>query len=393
MSLKNKSAVIGIGHTAYSKGLGRSELSLALEASKKAIDDAGLKNTDIDGIVRWDIDNVQDDALAAALGIRELKFFATAPWGGGAGGNAVQLAAMAVATGQANNVIVFRSRNRGKQSTQAGGGQHSGGRPWEKQSMLVAGSKQFTVPFGLASPVQEVAVLTRRHMHVFGTKAEHLGGIAINQRTNAVRNPDAVMRTPITMDDYLTSRWVAEPMRLFDCCLETDGAGAVIVTAAANARNGRNKPVYILAAAQGISHGSQGMTNYYRDDFFNTDSSVCAKTLYQRAGVQAKDIDVAQLYDAFSTTVLLLIEDFLCGRGNAGALIESGGITFAKGKTPVNTSGAGLSEVYLHGFNLIIEAVRQVRGTAVNQVKDVELSLYAAAPPVPTSAFILSKNP
>ncbi len=392
MSLKNKTAIIGIGQTAFSKGLGKSEISIAIESSKKAIADAGLTPADVDGIVRFDIDNSQEDELAYALGINGLKFFATCPWGGGAGANTVQLAAMAVATGQASNVLCFRSRNRGKQSA-AGPGAHSGGRPWEKASMEARGKAQFHLPFGLVSPVQEVGVLTRRHMHAFGTKAEHLGAISVSQRANAVRNPNAVMREPITIEDYLSARFIAEPMRLLDCCLETDGGAAVIVSSAESARNAKHPPAYIMAAAQGLAHMTSPMTNYYKDDFFNTDSSLCARTLYERAGVKPGDIDVAQLYDAFSTTVLLLLEDYFCGRGNGGPYAASGAIRYPDGKTPVNTSGAGLSEVYLHGFNLILEAVRQIRGTSTSQVKDVELSLYAAAPPVPTSAILLSKNP
>ena len=392
MTLKNKSAIVGIGQTQFSKGLGRTELSIAIEASKKAITDAGMTSKDIDGIVRFDIDNVMEQELAYALAIPELRFFATTPYGGGAGANSIQLAAMAIATGQANNVICFRARNRGKQSTGAAGGAHSGGRPWEKQGMAVFDAAQYHVPFGLVSPVQQVGVLTRRHMHEFGTKAEHLGAIAVTLRDNATRNPNAVMRQPISIEDYLASRFIAEPMRLFDCCLETDGAAAVIVTSAANARNAKHPPAYILAAAQGIAHMTTGMTNYYKDNFFNTDSGVCARNLYERAGITSDDVDVAQLYDAFSTTVLLLLEDYFCGRGNGGPFAASDAIR-QNGKIPINTSGSGLSEVYLHGFNLINEAVRQIRGTSTSQVKDAEISLYAAAPPVPTSAVLFSKEP
>ncbi|MBI3744797.1 MAG: lipid-transfer protein, partial [Chloroflexi bacterium] len=245
MTLKNKSAVVGIGQTQFSKGLGRTELSIAIEASKKAIADAGMSSKDIDGIVRFDIDNVTEQELAYALGIPELRFFATTPYGGGAGANSIQLAAMAIATGQANNVICFRARNRGKQSTGATGGAHSGGRPWEKQGMAVFDAAQYHIPFGLVSPVQQVGVLTRRHMHEFGTKAEHLGAIAVTLRDNAIRNPNAVMRQHMTIEDYLASRFIAEPMRLFDCCLETDGAAAVVMTSAANARNAKHPPAYI----------------------------------------------------------------------------------------------------------------------------------------------------
>ncbi|MEE9285479.1 MAG: lipid-transfer protein [Dehalococcoidia bacterium] len=392
MSLKNKTAIVGIGQTAFSKSLGKTELGIAIECSKKAIDDAGMTASDIDGIVRFDMEATHEDELAYALGIPELRFFAATPYGGGAGGVTISLAAMAIATGQAENVLCFRSRNRGKASA-AGASRQTGGRPWEKQTMDVLGAAQYHIPFGLVSPVQQVGVLTRRHMHEFGTKAEHLGAIAVNQRANATRNPNAVMREPITVEDYLNARFIAEPMRLLDCCLETDGGAAVVMTSAENARNAKQPPAYLLAAAQGLASMTTPMTNYYKDDFFNTDSSVCAKALYERAGITPDDVDVAQLYDAFSTTVLLLLEDYICGRGNGGPFAESGAITWPNGTIPINTSGAGLSEVYLHGFNLILEAVRQIRGTSTSQVKDVEVSLYAAAPPVPTSAFLLSKSP
>ena len=390
MSLKNKTAITGIGQTEYSKGLGRPELSTAVEASRKAIEDAGLKPKDIDGIVRFDMEATTEEALHSVLGTNDLTFFAETGYGGGGGAATVALAAMAVATGQANHVLCFRSRNRGKLSA----GSAQAGRPWEKQSMLVGGNQQYHIPFGLVSPVQQVAMLTRRHMHEFGTKAEHLGAIAVTQRDNATRNPAAVMRQPITIEDYLNARWIAEPMRLFDCCLETDGAAALVVSSAEWARNCPNPPAYLLAVSQGMAYMTTGMTNYYKDDdFFRTDSSVSAKALYERAGVDGKDIDVAQLYDAFSTVVLLLLEDFFCGRGNGGPYIASGAIGYPHGEIPINTSGAGLSEVYLHGFNLMVEAVKQIRGTSTSQVKDVELSLYTSAAPVPSSAFLLSKNP
>jgi len=231
-------------------------------------------------------------------------------------------------------------------------------------------------------------------MHEFGTKPEDLGAIAVTQRENATRNPAAVMRDPISIDDYLNARWIAEPLRLFDCCLETDGAAALVVSSAEWAPNTPNPPAYILAAVQGMAYMTTGMTNYYKDDdFFRTDSSVSARALYERAGVAAKDIDVAQLYDAFSTVVLLLLEDFFCGRGNGGPFASSGAIGYPNGTIPINTSGAGLSEVYLHGFNLMVEAVKQIRGTSTSQVENAELSLYTSAAPVPSSSFLLGKNP
>ena len=390
MSLKNKTAITGIGQTEYSKGLGRPELSTAVEASRKAIEDAGLTPKDIDGIVRFDMEATTEEALHSVVGTNDLTFFAETGYGGGGGAATIALAAQAVATGQANHVLCFRSRNRGKLSASSA----QAGRPWEKQSMLVGGHQQYHIPFGMVSPVQQVAMLTRRHMHEFGTKAEHLGAIAVTQRDNATRNPAAVMRQPITVEDYLNARWIAEPMRLFDCCLETDGAAALVVSSAEWARNCPNPPAYLLAVSQGMAYMTTGM-----DQLLQGRRLLPHRLLRRRQGaVRARRRRLQRHRRRPALRRLQHRRPSALGRlllrtGQRRPLRRLRRHRFPDGEIPINTSGAGLSEVYLHGFNLMVEAVKQIRGTSTSQVKDVELSLYTSAAPVPSSAFLLSKNP
>src|SRR6266849_2621362 len=211
-SLRDRAAIIGIGQTAFSKQLGTTEHHVACEAILAAIADAGLAPKDIDGIVRYDIETNTELALIYSLGIPHLRFFAGVTSGGGAVCGTIVLAAMAVATGQANNVVCFRARNRGKRSV-SGLGKFGGGRPWEKTPPQLADFYQYHIPFGLVTPAQEMAMIYRRHMHEYGTTTEHFGHVAIAQRAHAARNPNAVMRAPITLADHQRSRWIAEPLR------------------------------------------------------------------------------------------------------------------------------------------------------------------------------------
>lgn len=378
--MKRRAAIVGIGQTAFAKDIGRPERTIALEAIAAALADAGLTPRDVDGLVRFDLESTTEVEIARNLGIENLRFFASIAYGGGAGCATVALAAMAIATGQASVVVCWRARNRG-----------SGGRPWAGTGAGVPGDKQFTAPYGLVRPVDQIALLARRHMHEHGTTSEQLGAVAVACRKHAARNPAALMRTPITLADHQASRWVAEPLRKLDCCLETDGALAVVVTSVEHARDLRQRPAVVLAAAQASGERHFVMTDYYGPRFLETPSVFAARDLFARAGVSAADIDVAQLYDAFTPLVLWSLEEYgFCDAGESGPMAASGALEWPDGSLPTNTSGGGLSEAYVHGFNLILEGVRQIRGTSTSQVEGAELSLVTSGAGVPTSALILS---
>jgi acetyl-CoA acetyltransferase len=232
-------------------------------------------------------------------------------------------------------------------------------------------------------------------MHVYGTKQEHLGRIALASYANAQRNPRAVMYgRPLTMEDYLNARIIADPYRLFDCCQESDGACAVLVTTIERARNLKQKPVLIAGAAQGMPAGD-GSDKMRRPASVWTSAGLdtVAKDLYARAGIGPKDIQVAQLYENFTGQVLMAIEDFgFCGRGEGGPFVASGAIDWPNGSLPINTSGGNLAEAYIHGLSLVVEGVKQMRGTSTSQVKDAEHCLCAAGPTAPPSSALILRR-
>jgi acetyl-CoA acetyltransferase len=251
-----------------------------------------------------------------------------------------------------------------------------------------------TKPYGIGAPAHNFALMMRRHMHLYGTTHEHLGHQVITTREHAMRNPRALYRTPLTMDDYLNSRMIVDPFRLFDCTLESDGAGAVIVVSAERARDFPHPPAYIMAVSQG-EHGSTAAFSHQQPDELYTTAghSLVAERLYAMAGVGPRDIDVAELYDHFSGMVLLTLEDYgFCGRGESGPFVAEGRTKWAGGELPVNTNGGNLSCMYMPGMTLVIEGVEQVRGTSTAQVENAELCLVTAGPGTfPTSAMILRR--
>jgi acetyl-CoA acetyltransferase len=288
---------------------------------------------------------------------------------------------MAIATGRASVVVCWRARNRG-----------SGGRPWAATANRVGGDAQFTAPYGLLRPVDQIAMVARRHMHEYGTTSAHFGAVAVACRKHAARNPHALMRDPITLEDHQNSRFVSEPLRKLDCCLESDGALAVVVTSAERARDLAQPAALLLAASQGTGPEHVVMTNYHAPRFLETPSTCAARDLFGAAGVGPGDVDVAQIYDAFTPLVTLSLEEYgFCAAGEGGPFSAGGRLEWPDGELPVNTSGGGLSEAYVHGMNLIVEGVRQMRGTSTSQVKDAELCLVTSGAAVPTSALLLAR--
>ncbi|MFD1611438.1 hypothetical protein ACFSCW_06445 [Sphingomonas tabacisoli] len=372
---RDKAAIVGIGATEYSKDSGRSVLSLAVEASRAAIRDSGLDISEIDGIVRCDMDNVQTAGLAAALGLPNFSFWADTGPGGSAPCMMVSIAVAAVLSGQAKAVLCFRSLN-GRSEGRLGLGVPgaSGARVGGRGTY-----DEFFLPYGMITAGQAFAMMAHEHMTGFGTKPEHLGEIALACREAANQTPHAQMHDrTLTMNDYLGSRMIASPLRLFDYCLETDGACAIIVTSTERARDLASPLVTVSGTAGGRPVDMRvGMMFPIttRNRMYDLGSRSAAEELYQRAGMGPSDIDVAQFYDCFTISVLVQIEAFgFCELGEGGPFVASGAIR-RNGSLPINTAGGHLSEGYIHGMNHILEAVRQVRGTSDYQIEGAETAL------------------
>ena len=386
-TIHDRACIVGIGHTEYSKDSGRSELQLACEAIGAAIADAGLTSADIDGVAKYTMDNNDPIAIARCLGLPQLRYFGEVAYGGGGGPvGTVMLAAMAVATGQAKAVVAFRAMN-----------ERSGrGTPRFGQAAAApgaAGPASYLAPFGLFSPAQMIALAARRHMHLYGTESRHFGEIAVTCRHHANFNPQAMMYgRPLTLEDHQNSRMIADPLHLYDCCLETDGGAAVIVTTPDRARQLKHKPVFI--AAGGLGAGAWNHRSIVKDmDAVESESTVIAKHLFRDAGITHDDIDVLFIYDHFTPLVQMALEDYgFCKRGEAKDFIAGGRLRWPHGDLPLNTSGGNLSEGYMHGMQNIIEAVRQLRGVARCQVKDADFAFVSAGNAVPTSAMILRRD-
>ncbi|MBI4497699.1 MAG: lipid-transfer protein [Chloroflexi bacterium] len=375
--LSKKAAIVGIGETDYSRESGRSELTLALQAITAAIRDAGLTPKDIDGLLKFQVDTVTEGEIASCLGMDHLRFYGELGGAGTAGCGLVAHAAAAVALGLANNVVVYRAMN-GRSGRRYGRGDVTmrGG----------VGPAAFTEPFGQLVPQQALAMLARRHMHEYGTTSRQFGAVAVAFRAHANRNPKAVFHdTPLTLEDHQNSRYVVEPFRLFDCCLETDGGCAVVVTSAERARDLPQPPAFILAAGQCLP-GYRGPL----PSLTESNARILAPELFAAAGVTPADIDVAQIYDHFSALVLFALEDYgFCKKGEGGPFVEAGNIQWPNGSLPVNTAGGHLSEAYLHVMNHVNEAVRQLRGTSTAQVQHAELVLVDSG--IGAGALILGK--
>jgi len=383
-ALRDKFAIVGVGTTDYSANSGRTVRSLAIEASANAIADAGLKPADIDGLVSYNFnDSVPAIAVATGLGIPDAGYAVDFLAGGNAANLIVLSAVAAIEAGLADTVVCYRAMN-GRSGFRLGGG----------REMAAAGPTQFTAPFGWITYPQAMAMWCRRYMIKYGLTPEQLGEVAVTFRDNARDNPRAMQRKPLTMADYLASRMIVDPFRLYDICLETDGACAVVVTTAERARDMRQKPVYIMGGAYG-GGPNQG------DDLFDcmrwpdhamNYSHYIADDLWRSAGIGPSDIDVAEIYDCFTYSIVMQLEGLgLCGLGEAGAFIQDGNIRRG-GKLPVNTHGGLLSEGYIHGFNHVVEAVEQLRGqSGSRQVANAEIALTTAGAMTCGSAMILRK--
>jgi acetyl-CoA acetyltransferase len=393
---RREAAIVGIGQTAYGKALPGTAWELAMQAVLAACADAGLDVAEVDGMCRFTapFETVTEAQLVRGLGIRELSWFTQAAHGGEALGAVVMHAAAAVGAGLASTVVVYRalSQSKGGRFGRAdgrgpgggqGGGQGGGGQADGDIVVPEQDNLSFAWPYGLMSPGQLFALWARRYAAVHGLTDEDLtralGTIAITQRQYANNNPNAMMRDrKMSWDDYRGARMISEPLRLFDLCLENDGACAFVVTTADRARALRPDPVWVLSATQTISPYREPMGIYPGGELLELFPPSAAARLFAQAGVTHADIDVAEFYDATSYMPLRSLESYgFVPGGQAWRYVTEQG-TGPGSPLPVNTHGGHLSEAYLHGMNGVLEAVRQLRGTAVNQVPDAEVALVGA---------------
>jgi len=379
---KDSTAIVGIGQTQFAKLLPQTELELACTAIKIALEDAGIHPSEVDALGSYTFEHTPDYEVARNLGFGELHFFSQSPHGGGAGCGAIGQVALAIGAGVAQVGVVWRSRKRSERSS----------RVWAGVQARIDDHWKYSRPSGLVRPVDEVAILMRRYMYEFNVTREQLGAVALAQREYAHRNPVAFMQSrTLTMEQYINARMISDPLCLFDNCLETDGAAAVIIVNRERARSLRHLPAFIHAFSQGMSREHQVMADFHGANPLLSSSYVTAANLWRQADCGPNDVDVAQIYDAFSPLVLFSLEAYgLCPCGTAAQFVHDGG-TRIDGRLPVNTSGGSLSEVYLHGMNLITEAVRQIRGTSTAQVSEVEFSFVSTCDSTPNGALLLRR--
>ena len=372
--LQNRVAIVGIGETDYSRDSGRSEMMLALQAIKAALDDAGIAPSEVDGLMTWRVDNTSEAEIAANLGVKDLAWFGDINQAGNVGAALVAHASAAIVAGLANVVVIYRGMN-GRSGARYGRGEVTGRRG--------QGGSAFTEPFGLLAPQHGLAMTARRRMHEFGTTSRQFGYVAVSEREHALRNPRATFYgKPLTIEDHQQSRLIVDPFHLYDCCLETDGGGALVLVSAERARDLKQPPALVRAAAQaGYAKGRE---------YVDTSAAALGPRLWAHAGVAPSEVDVAQIYDHFAPFVIFALEDYgFVERGEGGPFVESGGIRWDGGPLPVNTSGGHLSEAYLQGMNQLLEGVRQVRGTSTAQVEDCHLSFVDTG--IGTGALLLER--
>ncbi len=387
VSLKNEAAIAGIGVTEFTKNSGVSELSLAAQCVVAACDDAGVDPGDIDGLVSFTLDSTDEIELARAVGAGDLTFYSKINYGGGAAVGTIAQAAMAVATGQASNVVCYRAMN---------------GRSGKRMGQGISGDIissdiihwSWYMAYGMLNPGSWIAMIANKYMHKYGVTREDLGRVAISQRTHALRNPRAFgYGKPLSMEQYLEAPVIAHPLCLFDFCQETDGGCAILVTSVERALELKQKPAVIRGVTQASTRGQEQMTSFYREELESLpEMELAAARVYAMAGLGPDDIDAACLYDAFTSEIIMQLESFgFCGRGEGKDMVRDGALDI-DGRLPNNTHGGLISEAYIHGINNIAEGVRLIRGESTGQPsKAVEHVLVSSGVGVPTGAMILGQ--
>ncbi|MET7896528.1 lipid-transfer protein [Streptomyces mirabilis] len=383
-----KAAIAGIGATEFSKDSGRSEWKLACECVLAALDDARIGVEEVDGFALFTMETNPEIAVARALGIPGLRFFSRIPHGGGGACAPVQQAALAVASGVADVVVVYRAFNE-----RSGHRFGAGPPPFAYAQNTDQEYRNWINPYGLLTPAAQEALLARRYMHRYGATSADFGAVSVLSRKYAATNPRAWFHErPITLEEHQASPLIADPLRLLDCCQESDGGQALVIVSTERARDLPNPPAVISAAAQGVGPQQISMSSYYRADIDQLpEVELVAEQLWRQAGLGPESMDAAILYDAFTPLLLLQLEEYgFCKRGEARDFIAAGSLE-RDGRLPVNTHGGQLGEAYIHGVNGIAEGVRLIRGSSVNQPpKQIENVLVTGGSPVPHSALVLS---
>jgi acetyl-CoA acetyltransferase len=375
--MRGRAAIVGIGHTEYSRESGRSEWQLAVEAVKAALDDAGIDAGEVDGLIRFAADGVNQAQIARSFNLPNVRYYADIPFGGMAFAAVVMQAASAIASGQASVVVVYRAMNERsgvrygraeRSTTSAASGYVASG------DATPAGA--FSAPYGLLSPGQIFALWANRYAYEHGlTEADltrALGAVAVQQREFANNNPHAMMRDrPLTFSDYENGRMISSPLRIFDYCLESDGAVAVVLVGRDRASNEHPNAAYVLSGGQTLTR-DWPVVSIYGKNLLEFAPSSAIDRLYDDAGIRPNDIDVALLYEVSTFMVLSGLEVYGLARpGEAWRQVAEQGIGIDS-PMPVNTHGGHLSEGYIHGMTHIVEGVRQLRGTSPNQLPKVD---------------------
>lgn len=374
---RRQAAIAGVGYTALSRDSGRTIQSLATEACRNALDDAGLPAHEVDGMASFMVmhDSVHCQAVATSLAVPQLKYVVDADLGGQAPCYLVWLASLAIESGQVDNVLIYRALN-GRSGARVGGMQFHGP------------GGQYRYPIGFDHYMMYVAMWAQRFLHETGQGELDLAAVALRQREYAMRNERAFRRKPLTLDAYVASPYLTHPFRGDDCTVEVDGACAVLVTSVERARDLRHSPAVIASGAYraGVRSGLDIGDHLLWDDYTRNYTSWLRDDLFGRAGVTPADVDIAEIYDCFTSTVLIGLEGLgLAERGGAGELVRSG-------RLPINTHGGLLAEGYLHGMNTVCEAVLQVQGRAgANQVDKHDVCVVTSGAMMDGSALILTR--
>jgi acetyl-CoA acetyltransferase len=379
--------VVGIGETQYYRhGTAPDpEFKLALKAILAACEDAGIDPREIDGFSSYGDDRSEASRLAAALGIRRLRT-ATMQWGGGGGGccAAVANAAASIVAGLADCVVVFRSLAQGQHGRFGQTGEID----------AISGERAYLMPYGVLVPPQRFAMRVRRFMHEHGVRQEALRAIALASYHHAQANPRAIMYgKPLDPEKYDASRWITEPFHLYDCCMENDGAAAIVLVAAERAGEFRSRPAFLLGAAVGSGYRA-GATSHNAPHYSSASFETVAPDLYRMAGLGPGDVGVVQCYENFTGGVVMALAEhgfFVPEKANEFLTPEN--LLAPSGRLPLNTSGGNLAECYMHGFELVLEAVRQVRGTSANPAKRNDVAMVIGGPMVtPVSNLLLGSE-
>ena len=377
--------VVGLGSTEFSRDSGRSELRLTLEAVAAALADAGVRYEDVDGLVTASVDTSDPSIVGEALGLDGVRFFTTPPFGGGSVCAAVEHAAMAVRSGAADTVLVYRGLN-GRSGNRYGQGY---GDSAGVQYMRLA------APYGHLSPAHHLSMGIHHWMHRHGIVNDDFAPVSVAMRKHAATNPAAYFHgKPVTAEDHRRSKWIVEPvLRLLDVCLESDGAIAMVVTGSDRAADLPGRPVRISAGGQGLTGRSRLMLNYYHDTVGTLpEIAIAGEQVWRASGLGPEDVDAAMIYDQLTPFVMMQLEALgFCKPGESADFVGDGGIEIG-GRLPVNTHGGLLGEAYIHGVNGIAEAVRQLRGTAVNQLAAPRNIVVTAGPGTPASVLLLTRD-